>query len=181
MAWTTPRTWTSTEVVTASIMNTHVRDNFNETAPAKSSAGAGYNIVANGTNSMAARLVDQDSVTTSETTTSTSFTDLTTSGPSVTVTTGAKALILMTAQVSNSSAGSSCYVDYAVSGATTRSANNTSALRYESGSANDVLKVTHAHLNVGLSVGSNTFKLEYRVDGGTGTFANRFITVVPFS
>lgn len=28
MAWTTPRTWTSSEVVTAAIMNAHVRDNF---------------------------------------------------------------------------------------------------------------------------------------------------------
>lgn len=30
MAWTTPRTWTDTETVTASIMNTHVRDNLDE-------------------------------------------------------------------------------------------------------------------------------------------------------
>lgn len=29
MAWTTPRTWTASEVVTSSIMNTHVRDNLN--------------------------------------------------------------------------------------------------------------------------------------------------------
>lgn len=29
MAWTTPRDWTASEVVTASIMNTHVRDNLN--------------------------------------------------------------------------------------------------------------------------------------------------------
>lgn len=28
-AWTTPRTWTTGEVVTASMMNTHVRDNLN--------------------------------------------------------------------------------------------------------------------------------------------------------
>jgi len=29
MVWTTPRTWTTGEVVTAAIMNTHVRDNLN--------------------------------------------------------------------------------------------------------------------------------------------------------
>jgi len=29
MAWTTPRTWTTGELVTAAIMNTHVRDNLN--------------------------------------------------------------------------------------------------------------------------------------------------------
>lgn len=28
MAWTTPRTWVTSELVTASIMNTHVRDNL---------------------------------------------------------------------------------------------------------------------------------------------------------
>lgn len=30
MAWTTPRTWVDNEDVTASLMNTHVRDNLNE-------------------------------------------------------------------------------------------------------------------------------------------------------
>lgn len=35
MAWTTPRTWTTGEIVTAANMNTHVRDNLLETAPAK--------------------------------------------------------------------------------------------------------------------------------------------------
>ena len=29
MAWTTPRTWTSAEVVTKTIMDTHIRDNLN--------------------------------------------------------------------------------------------------------------------------------------------------------
>lgn len=31
MTWTTPRTWTTGEIVTASMMNTHVRDNMAET------------------------------------------------------------------------------------------------------------------------------------------------------
>ncbi len=35
MAWTAPRTWVTAEVVTAGNMNTHVRDNFLETGPAK--------------------------------------------------------------------------------------------------------------------------------------------------
>lgn len=38
MAWTSPRTWTTSEIVTASMMNTHVRDNLLETAPGKASA-----------------------------------------------------------------------------------------------------------------------------------------------
>src|SRR3990167_7638672 len=34
MAWTPPRTGVSGETVTAALMNTHVRDNLNATAPA---------------------------------------------------------------------------------------------------------------------------------------------------
>lgn len=30
MAWTTPRTWTTGELVTAALMNTHVRDNLSD-------------------------------------------------------------------------------------------------------------------------------------------------------
>lgn len=35
MSWTAPRTWVTAEVVTAAMMNIHVRDNLLETAPAK--------------------------------------------------------------------------------------------------------------------------------------------------
>lgn len=38
MAWTAPRTWVTSEVVSAAIMNTHVRDELLETAPSKASA-----------------------------------------------------------------------------------------------------------------------------------------------
>jgi hypothetical protein len=34
LAWTTPRTYTTGEVITKTILDTHVRDNFNMTAPA---------------------------------------------------------------------------------------------------------------------------------------------------
>jgi hypothetical protein len=34
MAWTTPRTWTTGELVTAAIMNAHIRDNQNVINPA---------------------------------------------------------------------------------------------------------------------------------------------------
>ena len=42
MAWTAPRTWVTGEVVTAALMNTHVRDNLLETAVAKASAKGGW-------------------------------------------------------------------------------------------------------------------------------------------
>lgn len=35
MAWSSPRTWVALEVLTAALLNTHLRDNLLETAPAK--------------------------------------------------------------------------------------------------------------------------------------------------
>jgi len=35
MAWTAPRTWVASETLTAALLNTHLRDNLNETAVAK--------------------------------------------------------------------------------------------------------------------------------------------------
>ena len=43
MAWTAPRTWVVNEVVTASIMNTHVRDNFDALAGYGTSLPTGSN------------------------------------------------------------------------------------------------------------------------------------------
>jgi len=51
MSWTAPRTFVTAEVVTASIMNTHVRDNLLETAPAKATA-AGDIFVATAANAI---------------------------------------------------------------------------------------------------------------------------------
>lgn len=52
MAWTAPRTWVVGEVLTASLLNTHLRDNINETAPAKVTT-AGDTVYATGANAIA--------------------------------------------------------------------------------------------------------------------------------
>ena len=49
MAWTTPKTWASGYVVLAADLNTHLRDNFNMTAPAVMSA-QGDIVIASGAN-----------------------------------------------------------------------------------------------------------------------------------
>jgi hypothetical protein len=53
MAWTAPRTWVTDEVVSASQLNTHVRDNLLETAPAKATA-SGELFEATGANALQA-------------------------------------------------------------------------------------------------------------------------------
>lgn len=52
MAWTAPRTWVTGETVTAALLNTHVRDNLLETAPAKVTT-AGDTVYATGANAIA--------------------------------------------------------------------------------------------------------------------------------
>jgi len=52
MAWTTPRTWVTGEVVTAALLNTHLRDNLDETAPATVTT-AGDLVYATGANALA--------------------------------------------------------------------------------------------------------------------------------
>jgi len=120
---------------------------------------------------------DSDTVATSQTTTSTSFTDLATSGPSVTVTTGTKALIIVSSQLRQSSAGNIALMSYAVSGASTVSANDNNSLTQESVSSNSVIRASSASV-VTLTAGSNTFTAKYRVNAGTGTFVNRSIIVI---
>lgn len=181
MAWTAPRTWVTSEIVTAAIMNSHVRDNLLETAPAKAAAAGGI-IATSGANSVVNRLIVTDEIQTSETTTSTSYTDLATAGPDlVTLSTGTTALILITAYMANSTAGAKCYAAVDVSGATSSSPSDQRSIRFESSAANDEARIGGAHLYTGLTPGGNTFKLQYRVTAGTGTFANRTIIGLSFS
>ena len=116
-------------------------------------------------------------VITDQSTTSTSFTDLSTV-QSVTLTTGTKALILLSAVEYNNGAGNDCRIGFSVSGATTFSANNDYALSNNPDSANQSYAVGGAIYYDALTAGSNTFTMKFNVAGGTGNFYNRNITVI---
>jgi hypothetical protein len=206
MAWTAPRTWVTGELVSASLMNTHLRDNLLETCAATVTT-AGDMTYADAANSMGSRLaigsngslmvsnvtapiwrfvgfdVNYADASTSQTTTSTTY--VTALGgqnmPTVTATTGTRALVLVRCWVSNNTAGDQCYLSYAVSGATTIAGIDSRAQRMESVNANDLHSVAFAdHVSV-LNAGSNTFRAAARVSGGTGTFARPAIAVIPLS
>lgn len=116
-------------------------------------------------------------VATDQTTASTTYTDLTTAGPAVTVTTGTKALVIVTGYLYAGNTNSGAYMGFAVSGASTVAADDAYALRAES----QLMKVgaSAAFLVTGLTAGSNTFTAKYRVfSGSTASFRNRHITVV---
>lgn len=156
MAWVAPRTWVTNEVVTAAMMNQDVRDNSTDLDSRTTTSGA--------------------EVTTSETTTSTAYTDLATSGPAVTVTTGTVAMVSLRGEIFNSAAGNASIMSFAISGATTSAAADAKSVYVKGTAAFGIGGVFRA---TGLTAGSNTFTAKYRVDAGTGTFVNRQIIAWP--
>jgi hypothetical protein len=181
MAWTTPLTFASNAVLTASQLNTHLRDNLLETAPAKATT-AGQIFVATGANAIAARTIQSARNDAQDTTTNTAFGDLSTSvGPSVTVTTGAQALVVVSARLSCSGSSNFAYAGFDVTGATTRLADSAETVSTrQAGGSGEFIGASRVVYVTGLTPGSNVFTMRYRVSGpSTGTFELRNIIVIP--
>ncbi len=119
-----------------------------------------------------------DAVATDQTTASTAYADLATTGPAVTLQTGTKALFTLTTDCYNTTAGTFVNASVAVSGATTLAASDTWSTYNVSGVANFVT-VSRTALLTGLTPGVNTFTAKYRANAaGTAHFAQRSLTVV---
>jgi hypothetical protein len=181
MAWTAPMTAVSGSVFTASQFNTFIRDNLSETAPAKATTVGSY-FVTSATNQIVERIPSNDLIATSQTTSSTSYTDLATVGPTITVTTSTCALIAIYTSIGSDTAGSTAWMSFDVSGATTLAANDNRAISHRPGSVaatTDMRAGALFYLNT-LTAGSNVFTAKYRVSGVmTGTYSNRRILVIP--
>jgi hypothetical protein len=125
---------------------------------------------------------DSAEVTTGQSTTSSSYTDLATSGPAVTVTTGTKAFVIITASISNNSNGYGSTASYAVSGATTISAQDKYSVSMRQDGTNPgrhVQKASVGYMIENLTAGSNTFTMKYKAEtGSTADFSDRLITVI---
>jgi len=179
MAWSAPMTAVANTIFSAAQFNQYVRDNLNETAPAKATSAGSYFAV-DGVNSIAERTPNLDGILTAEETDSSAFTDLDTFGPSVTVDTGPYALVLTHCQVENDGAGSA-YAGVEVTGASSIAPALNRAINVFN-SADTRVGAGTAVLYAGgllLTPGSNTFTMKYRVSSGTGTFADRRIIVMP--
>lgn len=207
MAWTAPRTWVTNEVVTAAIMNAHVRDNFLETSAATVTT-AGDLAYADGNKSMGSRLAigadntylvstgsapvwrataNQRQVESyTSTTKPTSFEPLNSAGwggtnVTVSLTTGDLAEVHFGCRyMSADEAGGRVLMSYSVSGATTSAASANWGFEHASGSANDEHGGGRMDRAV-LTAGSNTFTIEAQLVGGTanmtGTIVNPFLYV----
>lgn len=182
MAWTTPMTAVA-GAFSAAQWNTYVRDNLNMTEAAVATSGTSQWFVSTAANTIGIRNISSNSVLTEELTTSTSFTNLTTSGPSVTITTGTKAIVMVSCRSGNMTASQYCKMSYAVSGATTIAATeNWGAITSNPFAAltGDNLRSTGVANLVTLTAGSNTFTAKYSVTAGTGRFACRYLAVWSF-
>jgi len=125
-------------------------------------------------------IYDSASVATQQSTTTTTYTDLATSGPAVTVTTGTKALVFLRAELQNNTIGNASHMSFAVSGASTVSASDGKALSYRpSGTNGQQLQTAGTAIYIsGLTAGSNTFTAKYRAANATASFQYREITVI---
>ena len=128
------------------------------------------------------RNITAATVATSQTTASSSYTDLATAGPSVTVTTTTKALVILTAYLTGNVGAEEYFMSVAVSGATTIAAADTQALRIDISTANEGTQMSVVY-PVTLTAGSNTFTAKYRRGGpaGTLTASDRNITVITYA
>lgn len=177
MAYSTPLTATANVALTAAQWNATVRDNLLETAPAKATT-AGSIFVGVTANSIAERITGAATVGTLQTTLSTTYADLTTAGPAVTRTSGTQALVMWGCEISNGTTGSSAYMGFAVTGATSVAATDANALKFTATSGYP-LQATRVTMQ-SVTSGSNVFTAKYRVDSGTGSFSQRSMVVIPF-
>jgi hypothetical protein len=120
-------------------------------------------------------------VGTQQSTSSTSYTNLATSGPAVTLTTGTKVLVIVSCANGSTSVDNEVgTMDFEVSGATTRSATDATMLSlHNQGSTSPYLPRASSVSFLTVTAGSNTFTAKYRSRGGGSiAFNNREITVI---
>jgi hypothetical protein len=149
--WVVPRTWTAGELVTASIMNAHVRDNLNAL---KTPAG-GYNVL-----NLGADL----------TTTGTSFADMDATNLILTFTTaGGDVILFFTGSMLGGAIAQSTFIDIHESVAGTRLGGDDGLLQIVYATALNVVPVTLCYRATGLSAASHAFKMQWKVAAGTAT------------
>ncbi|WP_304452917.1 hypothetical protein [Nocardiopsis sp. YSL2] len=179
MAWTAPMTFVANSPLTAAQLNTHLRDNFLETAPAKATEQGGY-FVTDTAHRIVERVGRRQTISTEEATTSTSYDDLATQGPTVTVQTGELALALWSCEMrSSNSEPTTCRVTVDVTGDTTIAGDDIRALTNSTGAAGRH-QSTHAVFFDDLNPGENTWTMKYRTSSGEATFQRRRLIVLPY-
>lgn len=184
MAWTSPMTFVANQALTASQLNTHLKENLQEVMPAKAFTTGGFFVTAT-PHRITQRLTRKQYIDTTETTAETDWTDLTTIGPTVTCQTGDSAMAWFGCRQDNSASGYSRVTVEVGGEGTASSGNSDGGSSVEASDDNGALVSdrtvfwgTSIHFT-GLTPGTNTFTMKYRVSSGTGTFRYRRLIVMP--
>lgn len=147
MTWVEPKTWSVDELVTASNLNTHLKGNLNAL---KNPPTDEY-------------VCDESNY---YTTTSTSFVNVDGTNLSLTITTtGGDVMVGFNASFYNN-ASTAIHLDVDVDGA--REAGDDGIVHINEPAAPFWIPGSFVRLITGLSAGSHTFKLQWKVSGGTG-------------
>jgi hypothetical protein len=119
------------------------------------------------------------SVATNETTASATYVDLTTPGPSVTLTsTGTRAFIFWSAHASNTTANCGAISSIVISGATTMAIADSNGILWHEHAGANLSDECGQWMVVTIVPGSNTYKVQYkRAAGGTAAFERRRLFV----
>lgn len=184
MAWTVPMTFVDNTVLTSAQLNTHLRDNFLETVPAKSTGNGGIGggiFTVQGPYQLAERGIAYEAINIAQTTTSNNYDDLATFGPSVSVHTGTHAWVLYSVELWSSVWGVDVTAAVEVTGATEKPAGDDTCIQAQSG-ANSRCSRFRSVFYTDLTPGMNIFTLKYKMHGddGNGGFDRRHLWVFPF-
>ena len=106
-------------------------------------------------------------VETAQETSSATYTDLTTAGPAVTLTTGTKVLVIVSCQIYTTGSSQSGFMDFAISGATTRSATDSTSVAMTGPTAYADEQYASRASRITVTAGSNTFTAKYRESGSS--------------
>lgn len=179
MAWTSPMTFVANNVLTASQLNTHLRDNLLETAPAKATTSGGSYFVAQGPNRLAERIMKANRVTAAQSTKMSSYTDLGTIGPIVTVETGTRALVFLGCALTTDTDQAESSMGFAVTGETNKPASDDKAFSFSGFAVSGHIRSGMVFYVDDLNEGQNSFTAKYRTSDGSASFWDRFIAVMP--
>lgn len=178
MAWTAPITAVAGSLFPAASYNQAVRDNLNETMPAKTTTLGSF-FATSGTKQISERKPASLYIGAQSTTTSLTYTDLVDGNvPSVSVQTGTMAAVFIYCNQWNSINGNAVWMALEISGASTQAASDNFAVQFqgqlpERGGAGFLIDT--------LTPGLNTFSVKHRVTtSGTGNFSSRRVDVWPF-
>lgn len=178
MAWTNPPTFNNGNLLTAEALNTYLRDNMMETEVAKAQTAGAY-LVVTGQNEIAERSWDTDFILAQESTLSTTYVDLATPGPQVTIETGTRAIVFLAASIRSTPQLARMSIE--ISGATNLAPTVDYALNFQSPGFSGVdFQTANYVVFQGLTPGINTFTCKYLVTAGAGVFSRRRIVVLPF-